>query len=161
MTVTELIHSMKAIVDGYDSSFAKRMEELPKEAKTERRALHIQLGASSLVCRAGLLAYTANPENTAMHERRLESRLPHDSKDYAVYSALEGDDRRLASVYLDTISSMVHDCLQRYENELALAKGEENDDAVFELTLQINTLNAVLNDLRAWWAEHGCAKFEV
>ena len=46
---------MKAIVDGYDSSFANRMEELPKEAKTERKALHIQRGASSLICRAGLL----------------------------------------------------------------------------------------------------------
>lgn len=161
MTVTELIHSMKAIVDSYDSSFAKRMEELPKEAKTERRALHIQIGASSLVCRAGLLAYTANPENTVIHERRIELCLSHDSKDYAVYSALEGDDRRLASVYLDTINYMVYGFLQRYENELAMAKDEGNDDAVFELTLQINTINAVLDDLRAWWAEHGCAEFEV
>ena len=161
MTVTELIHSMKAIVDGYDSSFAKRMEELPKEAKTERKALHIQLGASSLVCRAGLLAYTSDPENTYIHERRIEKCLPHDSKDYAVYSALEGEDRRLASVYLDTINYMVYGFLQRYENELAMAIDEGNDDTVFKLTLQINTIKAVLNDLRAWWAEHGCAEFEV
>lgn len=90
ITVTELIESMKAIVDGYDSSFANRMEELPKEAKTERKALHIQRGASSLICRAGLLAYTADPENTVRHERRIELCLPHESKDYAVYSALEG-----------------------------------------------------------------------
>ncbi len=161
MTVTELIQSMKAIVDSYDSSFAKRMEELPKEAKTERKALHIQIGASSLVSRAGLLAYTANPENTVNHERRIEQLLSHDSKDYAVYSALEGDDRRLASVYLDTINYMVRYFLHRYENELAMAKDTGNDDTVFKLTLQINTINAVLDDLRAWWAEHGCAKFEV
>ncbi|MBE6705914.1 MAG: hypothetical protein E7583_11675 [Ruminococcaceae bacterium] len=161
MTVTELMESMKAIVDGYDSSFAKRMEELPKEAKTERKALHIQLGASSLVCRAGLLAYTADPENTVIHERRIELCLPHDSKDYTVYSALEEDDRRLASVYLDTINYMVYGFLQRYENELAMAKDERNDDTVFKLTLQINTIKAVLDDLRAWWAEHGCAEFEV
>jgi len=161
MTVTELIESMKAIVDGYDRSFAKRMEELPKEAKTERKALHIQRGASSLVCRAGLLAYTANPENTVIHERRVEQLLPHDSKDYAVYSALEGDDRRLAAVYLDTVSYMIRQFLQRYENELTMAKDEGNDDTVFKLTLQINTINAVLDDLRAWWKNNGCAEFEV
>lgn len=161
MTVTELIECMKSIIDNYDSSFAKRMEELPKEAKTERKALHLQHGACHVIKAAGLLAYTANPENTHIHENRIEQLLPRDSKDYSVYISLEGDDRRLASVYLDTVNYIVREFLQRYKNELAMAKDAGNDDAVFKLTLQINTIIAVLDDLRAWWSEHGCAKFEV
>lgn len=160
MTVTELIHSMKAIVDGYDRSFAEKMEELPKEAKTERKALHIQRGVCNTVKAAGLLAYTQNPDKAVVHMPRIEQFLPHDSKDYAVYSALEGDDRRLAAVYLDTINYLAIVYRQR-EAELAMAKSEGNDDEVFSLTIRIDTANAILNDLRAWWAEHGCAEFEV
>lgn len=160
MTVTELIHSMKAIVDGYDSSFAKRMEELPKEAKTERKALHIQRGVCNVVKSAGLLAYSQNPNKAAIHEPRIEQFLPHNSKDYAVFSALEGNERQLAAVYLDTVNYLALVYRQR-EAELAMAKDEGNDDEVFSLTLRIETANAILDDLRAWWAEHGCAEFEV
>jgi len=161
MTATELIQTMKAIVDGYIATFTKRMEELPKDAKTERKALHIQIGASSIICRAGLLVYTLNPDNTSTHERRIETFLPHDSKDYAVYKALDENDRKPASVYLDTINYTVREFLHRYENELGMAKEVGNDEAVFSLTLQIETIKAVLDDLRAWWKEHGCAEFEV
>lgn len=160
MTVTELIESMKAIVDGYDSSFAKRMEEIPKEAKTERKALHIQRGVCNTVTASGLLAYVPNPDKAAVHMPRLEQLFHHDSKDYAVYSALDGDERRLAAVYLDTIKYLAFVYRQR-EAELAMAKSEGNDDEVFSLTIRIDTANAILNDLRAWWKEHGCAEFEV
>ena len=91
---------------------------------------------------------------------RLEQLFHHDSKDYAVYSALDGDERRLAAVYLDTIKYLAFVYRQR-EAELAMAKSEGNDDEVFSLTIRIDTANAILNDLRAWWKEHGCAEFEV
>lgn len=161
MTVTELIENLKNIVDKYDSSFAEQMEALPKKAKTERKALHIQRGACHVVKAAGLLAYTANPENTYTHENRIELFLPHDSKDYSVYTSLEGDDRRLASVYLDTVNYTVREFLTPYERELALARKSHNDDEVFSLTLRIETVKAVLDSLRKWWEENGCAEFEV
>ncbi|MBQ7827751.1 MAG: hypothetical protein IJ386_05735, partial [Clostridia bacterium] len=121
---------------------------------------HIQRGVCNTVTSSGLLAYTQNPDKAAVHEPRIEQFLPHDSKDYAVYSALEGDERRLAAVYLDTINFLSQVYRQK-ESELAVAKEVGNDDEVFSLTIRIETANAILDDLRKWWAEHGCAEFEV
>lgn len=159
MTVTELIENMKTIVDGYDSSFAKRMEELPKEAKTERKALLIQRGMCNVVKAACLLAY-ANNSTLPLHKSRL-SYMSVSEKDQQTLSALSKNDKDTATAYLATIHFAKAYFLIPYKNELAVAENSDDNDMIFELRIKVKTFDIILTSLRDWWSEHGCAEFEV
>lgn len=163
MTTTELTENLRSIIDGYDRSFADRIAELPKETKTERKALHIQRGMCNVVKRACLRVYSADPaKNLAMHRNMIDRlRLPISENDRRCLSALEGDGRDAATVYLSAVTFAKVYFIAPYEKELPVAEADGNDDAVFELTIKLKTLEAILNDIRQWWAEHGCADFEA
>ena len=155
-TPQSIEQALKNIAQAFADEYDAQIKTLAPSAKTEKKALSIQREIAKLSNNAGLNGFS--DPNYERHMELADRRFRNITNSYpavtAYYTALTEDDRRLVLHYLRSLYFMAYTFLIPWKAELARAKETGDVAAVFELELQINTVNQVLAARNAWWQEY-------
>lgn len=147
-----------AIAKKYEEQSAEKLRSLPREAKTERKALSIAKNEAG-IC-AAFAGMHCSPNGAITSERYYtirENRVfgnPEFSGYRDWYDGADEEDRHVFLIYAHAIG-MVKSNIYR-ENELRRAREAGDVASEFENGIIVNVLDAIMNEWRAWWKENGC-----
>ena len=137
-----------------------RLESVPKENATERKAIHIELGMYSLCLRAGLLdrggAEPDHAERALEHRNRFIPKII--GKYHGINEVYRGLDAEEKGRFMAAVQAELYMRDQIYGNyvaelETAIAAGDEA--SVFDLKIKTGVLESVFAAWEKWRKETG------
>ncbi len=157
MTAVEIEKALANIVLDMMKECKTRLAALPDNAKNEKKAIMIEDGMYSMGIRAGLLYNTNGDREGAI--RIKSTRMPHVCRNFPdVLEAFENADaeekmRITAALYGEVwITGEYH---QANIAELSAAKESRDISRIFEYTIKVGAIEAMLKAWKAWRRENG------
>lgn len=156
-------NSLVDIAQKYVDDITEQLAALPRESKTERKALKIAEHEASLCVTFAKMRCA--PDSSIISPSYYELR------EYRVfgYPEFEGyrewyenageEDRHIFLIYAHAIGMIKNNFY--HDKELKLAKESGDVTAAFEYSVIVKTLDLIMNEWRAWWKENGCIPCEV
>ena len=156
MNVNEIYISLVKVIDGIHDECKARLALVPKERKTEQKALKIELGMYSLCMRAGCLYMTTT--NSEKGEAVLKLRTPicqnimqnHFPHIYELYLSLDDEEKAVMLSALQAELFMRDQIYEGYKSELAAAKACGDEKNVFEFRIKISAVERVFEAWEEW-----------
>ncbi len=157
MKPIEIEKALAEVVIAREMDCKQRIQSLPPEAKTEKKALLIEQGMYSLCLHAGLLYNVLGGREKVIATKC--NRMPKFLKEYPKLldrfqkSADEEQLKMTAALYGEVW--MRAQFLRNYRTELRLAREKGSADQMFELQIKTAVVESVLSDWQRWRVEHG------
>ena len=152
MTYLEIYSALLAINQTIRNECKARLDAIPKENCTERRAVQLEYAMYDF-CSASGLFNTSQIQQQALekqpHSFVYDKLLPKYPKINSVYEALNNEDKWCFIAALHPELFIRDQWVNKKETELAAATASSDAKSVFELTIQ---LGAVKNMFAAWEA---------
>jgi len=136
-----------------------RLESIPKENVTERKAVQLEYGMYSFCGNAGLLFNTfGDRSGTVMTRRRFFERavVGKYPKIDEVYRKIESEEEKLCFIAAVQAELFIRDqWLGSQLKELAAAEASGDVKSAFELKIKIGAVKSMFGAWEAWRAENG------
>lgn len=160
MNVNEIYILLVKVIDGIRDECKSRLALVPKERKTEQKALKIELGMYSLCMRAGCLYMTET--NSEKEEAVLKLRTPicqnimqnHFPHIYELYLSLDDEEKAVMLSALQAELFMRDQIYEGYKSELAAAKACGDEKNIFEFQIKVRSVERVFEAWEEWRKEH-------
>ena len=156
MNVNEIYISLVKATECIYDECKTRLALVPKENKTEQKALKIELGMYSLCMRAGCLCMTANyvdrgesvlKMRTPICQNIMPKQFPHI---YELYSSLDDEEKAVMLSAVQAELFMRSQIYGGYKEELAVAKSCGDEKNIFELQIKIRAVERVFEAWEEW-----------
>ncbi len=156
MNISKIYNSLVEITKNIYDECKLRLDSVPKEHKTEQKAMKIELGMYSLCMRAGCLYMTANKEKKGESVLRLRSPIcqnimqnyfPHI---YELYMSLDDEERMVMLSAIQAELFMRSQMYEGYKSELAEARSYGDEKNVFELQIKVRSVERVFEAWEEW-----------
>lgn len=162
MTREEIVHNtLVDIAQKYVNEIKEQLAVLPRESKTERKALMIAKNEAELCATFAKMGYAASitsPQYYEIRERRVFG-----YQEFAGYrdwfDSADEEQRHIFLIYAHAIGMVKNNLYRKRELEAAKDAGDVN--AAFENGIIVKILDTIMNEWRAWWKENGCVPCEV
>ena len=156
MNYLEIDRAMYDIVMEKYGECQSRLDAVPKDNKSERKALIIEREMYGLCNRAGLLVYTIGKrESTLANRKRVIGQI---LQNYPMlnemFSKLEEDETMRFIAALQAEIYMRDQIVKGYYREYEAAKTAEDTKALFELQIKIGACESVFRAWEDWRTEH-------
>ncbi len=151
MTYLEIDRAILAVTQNVCDECKTRLDAIPKENKTERKAVQLEYGMYTFCRDAGLL-FNNGMERTNFFRRghSLMNKILHrHPRLNAAYLALDEDDKLRFYAALHGELFVRDQWIEKKVDEFAAATASSDTKSIFELTIQ---LGAVKNMFAAWEA---------
>lgn len=153
MTYLEIDKALSAIVFCKCEECEKKLKTTPKEAKTERKALQIQIGMYRLFYRAAI-EHFPKVTGVALTKRLAEITkwIPHYPHLYAAYQNADTAEKEHLLFAVHAELYMRQAFLKPAISELVFAQANSDVDRSFELDLKVKSMLEILNLCENWRA---------
>lgn len=133
----------------------RRLDLIPKENSTERKAVQLELGMYNFCGNAGLL-FTPNRENSLNTRLIVMNQLvPRYPSLNGVYSGLTESEKRIFVAALQAETFIRCTWLPEQLAELAHAKAASHTQNIFELNIKISSVNQMFAEWETWRIKNG------
>jgi len=158
MTAVQIEKALAEIVIDRKNACAAKIQKLPREAVTEKKALLVEEGMYSLCLNAGLLYHTTGSrENVIANKCRRMPVFVKKSPDPALegcFSAVDSEEKLRMTAALYGEVWMWDQILCKYRRELAEAEAHEDAAAIPECRIKVQVIASVLSDWQKWRVEN-------
>jgi len=156
MTYLEIDRAMYEIVREKYNKCQSRLDIVPKENKSERKALIIEREMYSLCNRAGLLVYTDGKRESVFAKRKrvigqILKKYPQLNE---VYEGLDEDEKKKFLAALQAEIFMRDQIVNTYYAQFESAKASEDIKSSFELQIKIGGCENVFKAWENWRIEN-------
>ena len=160
MNVHEIYNSLVDITKSFCEECRSRLDSVPKEHKTEQKAIQIELGMYSLCMRAGCLYMTAtNSEKgeavlklrTPICQNIMQNCFPHI---YELYMSLEDEGRMIMLSAIQAELFMRSQIYEGYKAELSAARSCGDEKNIFEFQIKVRSVERVFEAWEKWRKEN-------
>lgn len=160
MNATEIYEALCELAKSLYDECTQRLNSVPYQNKTERKALLLEQGMYSLSLRAGLMYMTLSEDKARDVIKVRQTVFERLTKEFypEIYSQYEGlnDDEKQHMV--SALQGEVFLRTQTYRKDMAELEYAQNaglHDKVFELRIKTGALENVFNTWKAWRRENG------
>ena len=153
MTALEIDKVMAEIALHKVKECEERLAETPKDNKSERKAIQIELGMYSLCLRAGLLYYTTpvNMDTVQVRKNRfMNISLKTFPKIAQIYEKSSEEEKLRIVAALQGEMFMRDQMYIGYVSELEQAKASGDSKRIFEFTIKTGALNVIFDAWEEW-----------
>ena len=156
MTYLEIDKAMYDIVYEKYTECQSRLEAVPKENKSERKALIIEREMYGLCNRAGILVYASGKRETVLATRRrvIGQILQKYSKLNEVFTKLDEEEKMQFIAALQAEIYMRDQIVNSYYTEFESAKASDDTKNIFELQIKIGGCENVFQAWEDWRVEN-------
>ena len=156
MTYLEIDKAMYDIVYEKYTECQSRLEAVPKENKSERKALIIEREMYGLCNRAGILVYALGERENVLAKRRrvIEQILQKYSKLNEVFTNLDEEEKKIFLSALQAEIFMRDQIVNSYHIEFESAKASNDTKNIFELQIKIGGCENVFKAWENWRVEN-------
>lgn len=150
----------KAIVDITRQMCAEcksRLDAVPKENGTERKALQLELGMYTFCGNAGQLFNAVGRRDVGLQKRRtfMQNELPKYPALNSVYQALDEEERMRFIAALQAELFIRDQWLRAQYAELSAAEEAGDTKSIFEMKIKIGAVRNMFSAWEAWRRENG------
>lgn len=156
MTYMEIDKALIDILAEKKQACEARLTATHKENKTEKKALHLELGMYTLCQNAGFLINTTGGREGVLRTRRavIGRILAGRPELQAVYAALS-EEEQIGFIAAWQAELFLRDqFLPQYRRELATATEAGDMDGILEMRIKLGTLASVFEAWESWRREH-------
>lgn len=155
MTYLEIDKALFEITRQKRDDCQAKVNAVPKENATERKALQIEHGMYSFCCAAGFLAGYERDKAILTRKRVLNRMLKKYPKLNELYQKLDEDEklRMIAAVQAELF--IRDQWLLAQRAELAAAEVSGDAKSVFEFSIKIGAVESMFGAWETWRKEHG------
>ena len=156
MTYMEIDKALIDILAEKKQACEARLAATPKENKTEKKALHLELGMYTLCQNAGFLINTTGGREGVLRTRRavIAQILSKNPTLLASFEALENEDQKKWIAVWQAELFLRDQFLPQYRRELATATEAGDMDGILEMRIKLGTLASVFEAWENWRREH-------
>lgn len=156
MTYLEIDKVLIEILDEKKQACEARLAATPKENKTEKKAVHLELGMYTLCQNAGFLVNTTGGREGVMRTRRtVIARILEKHSDWkAVFEALNSEAQIEWIAAWQAELFLRDQFLPQYRSELEFATEAGDVDGILEMRIKIGTLENIFGAWEAWRREN-------
>lgn len=156
MTYLEIDKAMYDIVYEKYTECQSRLDAVPKENKSERKALIIEREMYGLCNRAGLLVYVLGKrENVlSMRQRVIGQILQRYPKLNEFFTKLDEEEKKIFVAALQAEIYMRDQIVNSYYAEFEKAKNSEDMKNIFEFQIKIGSCENVFKEWEKWRVEN-------
>lgn len=156
MTYMEIDKALIDILAEKKAACEKRLNEIPKENKREKKAVHLELGMYTLCQNAGFMVNTTGGREGVIRVRRtvvnrILSKFP---KTQAMFEALGEEDQKKFIAALQAEIFLRDQFLPTYRCELESATAANDTDGMMEMRIKIGSLKNIFVAWEAWRREN-------
>lgn len=153
MTATEINQAMAEIALQKVKDCEERLKETPKDNKSERKAIQIELGMYSLCLRAGLLYYTTEGKTNTVQIRKnrfMNISLKSFPSIAQIYEKASEEEKLCMVAALQGEMFMRDQMYNGYISELEQAKAAGDAQRTFEFTIKTGSLKVIFDAWEEW-----------
>ncbi|MBQ9120739.1 MAG: hypothetical protein IJY12_00040 [Clostridia bacterium] len=152
MTHIEIDKALIDILAEKKAECEARLKEIPKENKSEKKAVHLELGMYTLCQNAGFLVNTTGGREGVIRTRRtvIARILEKYPELLAKFEALDEEDQLKFIAALQAEMFLRDQMLPTYCKELETASAANDTDGILEMRIKIGTVESVLDAWEAW-----------
>ena len=152
MTYLEIDKALIEILGEKKRACEARLAATPKENKTEKKAVHLELGMYTLCQNAGFLINTTGGREGVIRTRRtVISRILEKHSDLkATFEALSAEEQAEWIAAWQAELFLRDQFLPQYRGELESATEAGDADGILEMRIKIGTLENVFGAWEAW-----------
>jgi len=156
MTDIEIDKALIDILAEKKQACEARLAAIPKENKTEKKALHLELGMYTLCQNAGFLINTTGGREGVLRTRRrvIAQVLSKNPTLLAGFEALEDEDQKKWIAGWQAELFLRDQFLPQYREALRAAEDAADTDGILEMRIKLGTVESVFNAWQAWRREH-------
>ena len=156
MTYLEIDKAMYDIVMEKYNECQNRLDAVPKENKSERKALIIEREMYGLCNRAGLLVYTIGTREgvLTMRKRVIGQILRKYPKLNEVFTKLDEEEKMRFLAALQAEIFMLDQLVNSYYDELEAAKASGDSRKIFEFQIKVGATGNVFAAWERWRVEN-------
>lgn len=156
MNINEIYNSLAETVIEFKDECKIRLESVPRERTTERKALQVELGMYSFCQRAGLLLMTETYKERGeavielrqnISESIMSARFPYL---YDLYLSLDDQNKKIFLAVFQAEIFMRDQIFESYKEELKNAKACGDEDRAFEFKIKVSALERVFSAWDKW-----------
>lgn len=151
MTYLEIYNALLAITQNMCNACKERLDAIPKDNRTERKAVQLEYAMYNFCSASGLFNTNQTLQQALCRKQPhfliYDKVLPKYSKTNSVYEALNNEDKWCFIAALHPELFIRDQWVTKKEAELTAATASGDTNSVFELTIQ---LGAVKNMFSAW-----------
>ena len=152
MTYLDIDKTMYDIVCEKYTECQSRLDSIPKENQSERKALIIEREMYGLCNRAGILVYVLGKRENVLSNRKrfIGQILPKYPKLREVYNNLDDEEKMRFIAALQAEIFMRDQIVNNYYTELVEAKATNDTKGIFELQIKIGGCENVFKAWEEW-----------
>ena len=152
MTALEIDKEIVNIATTVVDECKMRLAEIPKDRKTERKAVQIELGVYNLALRAGLLIIPAKERENFLSTRKKVTAqiITRYSKIEKCYNALNENEQERMHAAIHAELFMRDQFSEKWEKELEGAETAKDIAAVFDLRIQLGAIYRIYEEWERW-----------
>jgi hypothetical protein len=156
MTHLEIDKALIDILAEKKAECETRLKAIPKENKSEKKAVHLELGMYTLCQNAGFLINTTGGREGVIRTRRtvLSQILTKHPNLAKTFNALEEEKQNAFIAALQAELFLRDQFLPQYREALTAATAADDTDGVLEMRIKIGTLESVFDAWEAWRREN-------
>ena len=156
MTYLEIDKAMYDIVCEKYTECQNRLDAVPKENKSERKALIIEREMYDLCNRAGILVYVLGKRENALATRRrvIGQILQRYPKLNEVFTKLDEEEKKIFIAALQAEIFMRDQIVNSYYTEFESAKSSDDTKNIFEFQIKIGGCENVFRAWENWRVEN-------
>ena len=134
-----------------------RLEAIPKESITERKALQLEYGMYTFCGNAGLLFNTTGDRSKTIQirQRFLNNEIHKYSKLDKIYQTIDDEEKLRFIAALQAEMYIRDQWLNSQRAELAEAESSSDVEKVFEIKIKIGAVENMFSAWEAWRKENG------
>ena len=156
MTPTQIDQALIDILAAKKAECEARLQGIPKENKSEKKAVHLELGMYTLCQNAGFLINTTGGREGVLRTRRavigqILSKYP---KTASVFAALDEEKQQEFTSALQAELFLRDQFLPQYREALTAATAADDTDGMLEMRIKIGTVESVFDAWEAWRREN-------
>ena len=156
MTYLDIDKAMYDIVVKKYDECQSRLDEVPKENKSERKALIIEREMYGLCNRAGLLVYTLGKRETTLtfRKRVIGQILQKYPQFNEVFTSLDEEEKWIFIAALQAEIFMRDQIVHSYYTELEAAKASGDTKKIFEFNIKVGATGIIFDEWERWRVEN-------
>ena len=156
MTHLEIDKALIDILAEKKAECETRLKAIPRENKSEKKAVHLELGMYTLCQNAGFLINTTGGREGVIRTRRsVTSQILTKHPNLAeTFNALDGETQNAFVAALQAELFLRDQFLPQYRSELQSATEAGDVDGILEMRIKIGTLENVFGAWEAWRREN-------
>ena len=156
MTYLEIDKALYDIVAEKHNECQSRLDAVPKEHQSERKALIIEREMYGLCHRAGMVVYVSGKRATVLATRRriIGEILQRYPKLNEVFTKLDEEEKMIFIAALQAEIFMRDQIVKSYYTEFEAAKSSNDTKKMFELQIKIGGCENIFKEWESWRVKH-------